>query len=311
MAPLRLLLGPQRPTVNIHSAMKSAGFGDGPISVISAGWQEAEGDLGGLQEFVKNPLSDLRIYQRAEQLFAADTALHEAYRMRQSRLQEQQRFYRLRLRQLAIAARATLRTDGDRAIVAAERRHAVSQLRALDRHHLSQVRKLHARLDAAISAGSHPLLEEHAAAIRNELSQFETVLITGGNVVVLMNRLRLFGLPDLLRDKNIVAWSAGAMALCDRIVLFHDKLPQGRRDAEILATGTSIVPGIVVLPDATHRLRSGDALRVSLFDRRFSPDTCMTLNNGALLLFDGESLKESKAVKRMTRTGKFRRVRAA
>lgn len=309
--PIRLLLGPQRPTSNIDGALARAGIGDAPIAVISAAWQEAEGDLDGLQQVLRNPLSDLCLYQKAEQLFAADADLHDAYRLRQTRLKEQQQLYRLRLRQLMIAARATLRGEGDPAVVAAERRHAISQLRALDRHHLRQVGKVHARFDAAINANPHPGLSEHAASIKHELSQFETILITGGNVVVLLNRLRLFGLDTLLRDKNIVAWSAGAMALCDRIVLFHDKLPQGRRDAELLGTGMGIVPGVVLLPDATRRLRVNDPLRVSLFDRRFSPATCMTLDNGAMLLFEGETLKDSEAARRMTRNGQFKRVRAA
>ncbi|NNF40515.1 MAG: hypothetical protein HKN64_03985, partial [Woeseiaceae bacterium] len=101
------------------------------------------------------------------------------------------------------------------------------------------------------------------------------------------------------------------MALCDRIVLFHEKLPQGRRDAELLGTGMGIVPDVVLLPDAARRLRVNDALRVSLFDRRFSPATCMTLDNGAMLLFEGGTLRDSKAARRMTRNGRFKRVRAA
>src|SRR5690606_41913723 len=65
------------------------------------------------------------------------------------------------------------------------------------------------------------------------LDNVETVVITGGNVAILINRLRLFGLGNMLKAKNVVAWSAGAMALCDRIVLFHDNPPQGRRNPEV------------------------------------------------------------------------------
>ena len=38
----RLLLGPQRPVLNLGEAFAEAGFPAGPVAVISAGWQEAE-----------------------------------------------------------------------------------------------------------------------------------------------------------------------------------------------------------------------------------------------------------------------------
>ena len=310
-APLRLLLGPQRPVVNLDSALARSGIGDGPIGVISAAWQEAEGDIDGMQRLVKNPLSDLRLYQKTEALFAADPRLHEAYRQRQERLKEQQRFYSLRLRQLKIAARVILRAEGEPSVVAAERRHAISQLRALDQHHLRQVDKIHARFDKDFNVDCHDLLADQTAALVEALSQFETLLITGGNVVVLMNRLRLFGLGPQLKRKNIVAWSAGAMVLADRIVLFHERMPQGRRDAEIMCRGMAIVPDTVLLPNASGRLKLGDSLRIGLFDRRFSPANCVTLENGSYLLFEGETLRDSEAARRMTRSGKFKRMRAA
>ncbi|MBT8090023.1 MAG: Type 1 glutamine amidotransferase-like domain-containing protein [Gammaproteobacteria bacterium] len=309
--PIRLLLGPQRPVVNLDSALARSGIGDGPIGVISAAWQEAEGDIDGMQRLVKNPLSDLLLYQKAEALFAADTRLHEAYRRRQEHLKEQQRLYRLRLRQLKIAARATLRAEGEPAVLAAERRHAISQLRALDKHHLRQVDKIHARFDNDFNVDCNTALAEHTSAFAEALSRFDSLLITGGNVVVLINRLRLFGLGPQLQRKNIVAWSAGAMVLADRIVLFHERMPQGRRDAEIMCRGMAIVPDTVLLPNASGRLRLRDSLRIGLFDRRFSPATCVALDNGSYLLFEGETLRDSGAAKRMTRNGKFKRVRAA
>ncbi len=310
-APLRLLLGPQRPVVNLNSAVAQSGIGDTPIGVISAAWQEAEGDIDDIRRLLPNPVSDLRLYQRTEEIFAADKRLHEAYRRRQDRLKEQQRLYRMRLKHLMVAARQTLRTDGEPAVVAAERRHAISQLRALDRHHLGRVKQVHTRFDSVFNADTHAVLAEHTAAVEDELSHCETVLVTGGNVIVLMNRLRLFGLDRLLQKKNIIAWSAGTMVLCDRIVLFHDRMPQGRRDPEIVGQGMGLLPGIVLLPDAKGRLRAKDLVRIKLFSRRFAPASCMTLDNGSLLLFESETLRNSEAATRITREGRFRRVRAA
>lgn len=307
-APRRILLGPQRPQINLDKAIQQLDIGDAPVAVISAAWQEAEGDIGDIQNLLANPLQDLQIYQRADEVFAADDVLRAAYRARQDQLIEQQRMYQLRLRQLTIAARAILRAEGNPAAIAEERRHSISQLRALDRHHLRQIRKINARFDEQFSIENNGLLADNVVAIKKMLSGCAAVLITGGNVVVLLNRLSLFGFASLLADKNIVAWSAGAMVLCDRIVLFHDRMPQGRRDPELMCEGLGIVQGTILLPDAHRRLRNNEPVRSSLFSRRFSPATCLTLDSGSLLSMRGGKVTKSISVRHISRDGQFTQV---
>ena len=291
--------------------MQTAALGDGNVAVISAGWQEAEGDIDELRKLIPNPLFDLNLYHRADEIFHADEALYGAYRRRQDQLIEQQQMYKLRLRHLTVAARDVLRADGSGAAIAEERRHAISQLRALDRHHLRQVGKINAHFAEEFGPKHTSALIDHNAAIREELARCETVLITGGNVVVLSNRLRLLGVESLLQDKNIVAWSAGAMALCDRSILFHDRLPQGRQDSEILAEGAGIVRDAVLLPNAHGRLRMNEPIRIGLFSRRFSPACSLTLDNGAYLLFAGDTLRDCGAVRQLSHDGKSAKLRAA
>lgn len=302
--PKRLLLGPQRPDIDLDEAMQSAGFGDEPLAVISAGWREAEGDIDDIRGIVNNPLTDIPIYKRAEALLAADKTLQDSYRDRQDQLKEQQRLYRLRLRRLAAAARELLRTDSDAAIKE-ERSHAIAQLRALDRHHIKQIQKINARFDHAFDGANNHAVADAVAEIHELLSGFNTVLITGGHIVVLLNRLRLFRLESLLSERHIIGWSGGAMALCDRIVLFHDHLPQGRRDPEVMCEGLGIVTSTVLLPDAKGRLRQKDLVRNSLFSRRFSPAACLTLDNKAHLLIKGGKVIGSKDVNHLTREGRL------
>lgn len=306
----RLLLGPQRPIRNLGDAFARAGFPDGPIAVVSAGWQEAEADIDDVYELVQRPLVDLRLYKRADELFAADSQLRDAYRNRQNKLKELQRLHRLRLRQLSIAARETLRVEGDHAMLAAEQRHAISQLRALDRHHLHSVQGIHASFDAEFHTSGSALLAEHAAAINQTLAECDIVLITGGNVIVLLNRLRLFGVDRLLSDKHLIAWSAGAMVLSDLIVLYHDRTPQGRRDPELLSDGIGTLPGFVFLPDAKRRLREKDTVRTGLISRRFAPAVSVTLDSGSTLLFEDRELRSAENAKRITRGGRLTRIRA-
>jgi hypothetical protein len=109
----------------------------------------------------------------------------------------------------------------------------------------------------------------------------EAIAIAGGHVAVLLNRLRLFGLPGLQGGRHLLAWAAGAMVAGERIVLFHDSPPQGPGNAEVLEAGLGFYEGLLPLPDARHRLRLADRDRVALFARRFHPARCVALDQGA------------------------------
>jgi len=303
------LLGPQRPTVNL-AAPFAAGGDHRSVAVVSAGWQDAEGDIDDVHEIVRRPLVDLELYRRAEQVLETDAGLNEIYRERQDRLQEQQRLYRIRLRQSMHAARSLLRADGDAAILAHEQRHAISQQRALDRHHLRRIQAIHSESDLRIAAHRPPSLTEHTAEIADILAGCETIIIAGGNVAVLLNRIRLFSLGPALARKNIIAWSAGTMVLADKVVLFHDNTPEGDRDAEVFDAGLGIVKGFVFLPDAKRRLDLGDKVRTALFCRRFAPAACLTLDSGSLMRYADGRVAAAHGVRRLSRSGSLRKMRA-
>ncbi len=303
------LLGPQRPTVNLAAAFRTLDDGQS-VAVVSAGWQEAEGDIDDVHAIIKCPLVDLRLYQRAEEVLAHAASLREIYRERQDRLQELQRLYRLRLSPSMLAARELLQADGDPAILKHEQRHAIAQQRVLDRHHVRRIRAIHKEFDTRIADERPPILTEHNAEIADVLSRCQTVIIPGGNVAVLLNRLRLFDLGPSLASKNIIAWSAGAMVLSDKVVLFHDNTPQGDRDAEVFDSGLGIVNEFVFLPDAKHRLKLRDKIGVALFCRRFAPAMCVTLDSGSLLRYQDGRIVAAEEVRRLSRSGALRRVRA-
>ena len=77
------------------------------------------------------------------------------------------------------------------------------------------------------------------------------------------------------------------MALGELVVLFHDSPPQGAGDAEVLAAGLRAYPGVLPLPHARRRLRLADPLRVALLARRFTPLSCVALDEGARLDWNG------------------------
>lgn len=305
----RLLLGPQRPHLNLGKELASLSLPEGPLAVVSAGWQEAEGDIDDLREEVKRPLLDLQLYQRAEQVFAADSVLRLALRERQDRLQELQRLYRLRLRQAMLAARQIRRAAASPDLLAGEERHAIAQLRALDRHHFRRTVAVHDEFASQIFESA--ALAEQQALVEEQLEACETVLITGGHVLVLLNRLQLFGMRKLLARRHLVAWSAGAMVLSDQVVLFHDQTPLGRRDPELLGAGMALLPGCVFLPDARKRLRQKDTVRMGLFKERFSPARCITLNSGASLHFSDNRVIRADSVGHLRGNGMVTDLRAS
>lgn len=309
--PIRVVLGPQSPRRTLDQAVAAAGLPDGPFAFISAGWQEAEGDVGEVEALLQRKIVDLGLYHRAERVFGADERLAEAARERQDRLVEQQHLYRLRLKQLNIAARNTLSAEGNAELLAAEQRHAISQLRALDRHHLQRCEGLWRRFHEEFDPASHALLGAHAEEIRGLIEGCAALVIAGGNVAVLLNRIRLFGVDRLLPRLHLVAWSAGAMALADRVVLYHDKSPEGRRDAELFGAGCGVLPGFVFLPDARHRLRARDKLRVALMSRRFAPDTCVTLDNGTALYLRQDAIERADGARRLRHDGRLSPLRPA
>jgi hypothetical protein len=89
----------------------------------------------------------------------------------------------------------------------------------------------------------------------------------------------------------VIAWSGGAMALTERVVLFHDRAPQGYSHAEVYDDGLGLARGVVLLPHARRRLLVDDRTRMGVLARRFAPAQCVVLDDGARVdLGDGSQL---------------------
>jgi len=306
---MQILLGPQSPIPNLRQAVDSLDC-DGPIVVITAGWRDSEGEIDELREDIGRPVEDLFLYRRAEEVFAAEPELGESQRERQDKLQELQRLYRMRLSPTLAAARRLMHTQGDPDLLLLEQRAAIAQLRALDRHHLRHIMVLHRDFDRRRASMQIPLAIAQREAVHRQVERAAMVLIAGGHVAVLLNRIRLFRLGALLAQKPVIAWSAGAMALSDRIVLFHQKAPQGKSDAEVLDAGLGIVRQRVLLPDARTRLDFGNRTRLSLFSRRFAPARCCTLDNGSMITLEDNQVLHASRTSVLTGAGRKKALEA-
>ena len=297
-----LVLGPQFRSPNIRDALARTGL-SGPIVTVTAGWQEREGELAALEGHLDQPVRDLRLYERAEAVFNQDAELHETHRLRQADLRRLQELYRIRLAHAKTAARELFATCDDSELMRNARRAALSAIRRLDAEHLKAIGRIHARWDARLGVRTRPMLARQLAELEHLIDKAGIVCLAGGHVAVLLNRLRLFGLERLLRTRPVIAWSAGAMAISERIVLFHDHPPQGAGNAEVFEAGLGLVRGTVFLPHAAARLALGDRDRVSLLARRLSPAACVTLDDGSLLHWHRSRLVACTDSSRLKRTG--------
>src|SRR5205085_10471786 len=135
-------------------------------------------------------------------------------------------------------------------------------------YHLAQCARVHREFDQAWRPLERPAVARHVAEIAAVMKRCSALAIAGGHVATLLNRLRLFGIEELLQQHAVFAWSAGAMAVSERVVLFHDSPPQGQGVTEVLDAGLGFIPGVVPLPQPESRLKLDDGERVSLMARR-------------------------------------------
>ncbi len=289
------LLGPQRLRPTLAGAVAGLGIASetAQIAAVTAGWQEREAEIDEMQEHLSLPVVDLRLHRRCEQAFAEDPDLFRAHRARQDRLRAMHRLYRYRLDFALEPARDLLRRTGDGALLEPEREAAIAAVCDLDRQYLRRIAEVHQVFEREHPAGSHPPLERQRDEIAALLEDSAALVVAGGHVAVLLNRLRLFRFAELAESQPVIAWSAGAMALGERVVLFHDSPPQGAGNAEVLDLGLGLYSGLLPLPHARRRLRLEDSFRVELFARRFAPDVCLLLDDGDAVTLEGGRLPDS------------------
>ena len=299
----RILLGPQSPVANLRQAIDTIDA-KGPVVVITAGWRDSEGEIEEIRENVGRPVEDLMLYQRAEEVFSCEPDLRALKRERQDKLKELQRLYRMRLSPTIAAARKLMRASAEPELLRLEQRAAIAQLRALDRHHLRRIESIHQDFNKRRASIEAPGALIQREVVHRQVAEAGLVLIAGGHVAVLLNRIRLFRLGEWLAQKPVIAWSAGAMALTGRIVLFHHNAPQGKSDAELLDAGLDIVRKRVLLPHARTRLDWNNRTRMALFSRRFSPASCCTLDNGSMIHLRNDRVIAAQASSVVTRAGR-------
>jgi hypothetical protein len=284
-----ILLGPQQGASDVGGVLRELGV-EGRIALVTAGWQEREADDATLVDALGLPAVNLRLHARAQEVFAADKPLVTAYHARQELLRHLQDFYRIRLDYTDDAARAISVRHVEPELLEQEWKVSVELFRQLDRDHLERCRAIHASFEERWPLGELEVIARHRRHIEALIHASAAVVVAGGHVASLLNRMKLFDVVALAAGKPLVAWSAGAMVLTERIVLFHDHPPYGKAIAQVLDAGFGLAPGVVVLPDPVRRIRMDDRLGIARFAQRMAPSTCMAMGQGAVAIFEGGRL---------------------
>ena len=272
------LLGPQRrPTLDTVAASL---YPEGPVATITAGWQEREPDDDELEQAARLPRRQPAACTSGGWTCRSATRFSPRASAGWPRCSTNCRTSTCcasttRCRRCTPSSAAAT-PAGCAADVLAE---AIDAVRDLDAAHLRRVGAVRGEFYPKLPPHDRPVIAEHRAEVAALLGDAAAVVIAGGHVGVLADALHLFNVAASLRSA-VIAWSAGAMALAERIVLFHDRSAHGPGHPEIYGSGLSVFRNVVPLPHARARLLLEDAPRMAVFARRFAPARCVLLENG-------------------------------
>jgi hypothetical protein len=280
------LLGPQRFSTTAGQVARSLAP-EGRIATITAGWRERESEDAELHEVLEERTYNLRLYTRLLDVIDKDLPFARAARSYNEAVDELAAVYSIRIQRTLDTVYALERRHVREEIADAALDDGIRSLRGIDEWYLRTLDDLRAELDGPI--GESEVIAYHRATVSGILGESRAVAITGGHVGILLRTMQLFVEP-LPAELPTIAWSAGAMVLTDRVVLYNDLGPQGFHGAEVWSRGLGRVPGVLALPHARRRLKVDDPMTVQVFVRRFSPAVSLLLDDGARVVIGADGL---------------------
>jgi hypothetical protein len=268
------LLGPLGDGVDLAAELDALGV-DGPVALITAGWEEGERNDADIDRRLGGGSRNLGLYGRRLDVLGSDEEYAEAERLLRTQLDELRAAYLLRLRHALDGVDAVrLRFAG--ASIGAELDAAIAAVRELDEHHVSSIAEAYERFYVAHPPHERSIIAAHRAEVASIVAGCAAIAIAGGHIGVLNDCLHLCNLAALIDAQPLLAWSSGCMAVSERIVVVDDDDPAGRPD-EIYDIGIGVARGMVALPGGA-RLRAHDTNRLAVLASRAAPGVCVLLD---------------------------------
>lgn len=280
-----VVLGPQRPQPNLKQAVADV---TGPIVAITAGWRHSESEVEPIEAELGRTVTPIPAYQWFDGLQRQQPALAAEYKEQQSRILAYNELYRIRLHAAMHAMHRLLEREQHPDLVGIEVERAVAAVREIDDEMLASHDAIRANFPRVQQPWKLPAVMARHRQAKELIESAGAVLVAGGHVAILLNRMHFYGLDKLITRKlaaggRVVCWSAGAMVMTERVVLFYDDPPEGPSEPEVLDRGLGLIEGAVIFPHAGRRLRLDRTDRLRRLARRFSPSTCIGMENGAHL----------------------------
>jgi hypothetical protein len=304
-----LLLGHQNPQSRLREALDRWHI-HGTVGLVSAGWEEDEDDDAWVREAVGRPVVNAQLFDLAERLFAEDPEVIRLLRQRQDELRRLREVNKVQMLHLLSIARDLLHREFAGEDVLVPTQTTFQQLQQVDHEYLELVTAVIRKYDKIIDPWQRPSVRQYRLRVLERLHECQALLIAGGHLGVLLNRLNLC---RLLRHAQVplIAWSGGAMALGDKAVFFHHFPPHGMGDTELSRSGMRWYRGMLVFPRCQERLNLKNRVEMALLARRFGDDLCLALDHDSWLEWSAEKLSRSENVQCIQvdgRVGEFRLV---
>ena len=286
-----VLLGPVGEGTAVAEELQALGV-DGPIALVTAGWEEAERNDGDLDRVLGGGTRNLGLFGRRLDIVESDPEYADEVRRVRALLADLREVYLVQLRHALQGVAAVRQHDVNaRRLAGVQLDEAIETVRGLDERHATRVTAVHQEFYAAYPPHEREAIVAHRDAVRAIVDECAAVAIAGGHVGVLTDCLHVCNVGAILGDRPVVAWSSGAMAISERVMIVDDHDLAGRPD-ELWGDGISVVSGVVPLPDAANRLRGDDRAHLAMLARRLAPRACVLLDAGDRLAFNADGVPD-------------------
>lgn len=167
---------------------------------------------------------------------------------------------------------------------------ALATLEANDDHLVDLLDEIEQRVFDAAGLAYDPAWRAARTRLEQRILSANSIILLGGHLDLLLDALRFFRLRDALsealrRGTQLVAMSAGAMVLCERVIIYND-FAANRRDFQLYDRGLGLVRDVQLFPHCTERIQTDDPDNLAYLARRFRHHACVGLNQRSFLLFE-------------------------
>ncbi len=288
---LTVLLGPVGDGAAVAGELAALGV-DGPVALVTAGWEEAERNDADLDRMLGGGTRNLGLFGRRLDILEMDLEYADEFRRVRVVLTQLREVYLVQLRHALRGVDAVRQHDAAaRRLSGVQLDEAIETVRGLDERHATRREAVLGEFYAAYPPHERPVIAAHRDEVAAVVGDCAAVVIAGGHVDVLTDCLHVCNVGAVLGDRPVVAWSSGAMAIAERVMLVDDHDLAGRPD-EVLGAGIGVVRRVIPLPAAASRLRIDDRNHLALLARRLAPRACVLLDEGDRVPFNAAGVAD-------------------